>query len=86
MPVPKGYVFEHRRPVKPIGSTLLGDRIKQERFRMGFKLYEFARLTGIDQSTLSRVENAGMVPGWERMIRIAQVLDCSLDWLAGLED
>jgi transcriptional regulator with XRE-family HTH domain len=73
----------HRRSHER-GATPLGDRIKQMRLQREFGLYEFARLVGTDSSVIARIENKGAKPQWETAVAIAQVLECSLDWLAGM--
>jgi transcriptional regulator with XRE-family HTH domain len=74
------------RPGKEQGKTALGDRLKQERLRRGFKLNEFADLVGVAPCRITAIENRGTKPSLDTAIAMAQVLDCTLDWLAGLED
>jgi XRE family transcriptional regulator, fatty acid utilization regulator len=69
-----------------IGKGVLGQRLKAERLRREWSLNEFADATGLDQSNLSSYENRGVLPKLPALIRIATVLDCSIDWLVGLED
>jgi transcriptional regulator with XRE-family HTH domain len=68
------------------GFGALGQRMKAERIRMGFQVRAFAAETGIDQAQITSYENRGVVPSLMNLIAIAKALDCSLDWLCGLED
>jgi len=78
-----GKAYSH--PGKEKGVTPFGDRLKQERLRRGFGVVEFAGLVGIHHSVVARLENTKCKPGWETAVAIAQVLECSLDYLAGME-
>jgi transcriptional regulator with XRE-family HTH domain len=73
----------HSRTAK--GKTSFGDRLKQERLRRGFGLREFADLVGISHTQVTGTENRGVLPRLDTLIAMAEVLDCSLDFLAGLE-
>lgn len=75
----------YSRPGKERGSTPLGDRLKQERLRRGFGLSEFARMIGISEFSITAIENRGAIPRLDTAVALAQVLDCSLDWLSGIE-
>lgn len=67
------------------GATPFGDRLKKMRVQRDIGLVEFARLVGIHYSAVARMENQGVKPGWDTAVAIAQVLECSLDYLAGME-
>lgn len=72
---------------KKVGSTPLGDRLKQERIRRGYKSIKvFAHVVGVSHTQLSGIENRGRVPRVSSLIAICKVLDCSTDWLLGLEE
>ncbi|MNW12957.1 helix-turn-helix protein [compost metagenome] len=47
---------------------------------------EFARRTGINRSMLNKYEHGIQKPAMDNLIAMARTLDCSLDWLCGLED
>lgn len=68
------------------GSTPFGDRLKQARRERGMGPDTFASRVGIATSMLTGYENRGRKPRIDTLIAMAQVLDCSLDWLCGLED
>jgi len=69
---------------KSTGSTPIGDRIKQERFRRDITLQELCDAAGICPATLTSIENRGGVPSLATLIKIAAALDCTLDFLAGV--
>jgi transcriptional regulator with XRE-family HTH domain len=56
----------------------LGERIKQLRKTKGLTLVEVARKTGIDQATLSRIENEKMTGTLDSHMRIAGALGLGL--------
>jgi transcriptional regulator with XRE-family HTH domain len=68
------------------GCPGVGERLKSERIRRGFKVYDFAAAIGVDQVTLTGIENRGVDTKVSILMRCAEVLDCSMDWLCGLED
>lgn len=76
--------FSHRG--KEHGSTPFGERLKQERLRRGFSLLDFAEKVGCDVCQITGAENRGVTPKFWTIVAMAQVLDCSIDYLAGLED
>lgn len=72
---------------KSDGSTPLGDRLKKERNRRGFSnLNNFAKSVNMSVYSITAIENRGAAPHVHNLIKIAQVLECSTDWLLGLED
>jgi len=62
---------------------LLGSRIRQWRQRRHLSQSELAERSGVTQSTLSNYENGKREPAVSILIHIAEVLDVSLDELAG---
>jgi transcriptional regulator with XRE-family HTH domain len=70
---------------KKEGYGEFGKRLKDERIRMGYKISEFADAVGVNQTAISGYENRGCMPKFDIVIAMARVLDCSLDWLAGIE-
>lgn len=71
---------------KPDGATPFGDRLKKERKRRGFSLNQFCAKTGASTCTITAIENRGAHPKVPLLIAIAEVLECSTDWLLGLEE
>lgn len=68
------------------GITLIGDRLKKERKRRGHSLHGFCLLTGMTDCSVTAIENRGAMPSVKNLIIIANVLECSTDWLLGLEE
>jgi transcriptional regulator with XRE-family HTH domain len=68
------------------GFGSFGARLKAERIRRGFTIDKFSELTGISISSITALENRGVEPRMCALKALAQALDCSMDWLAGLED
>lgn len=60
-------------------------RLKQARKDAGFTQAVFANRIGINQSSYAQYENGGREPSLDRLVKIAKVLNCSTDWLLGLE-
>jgi transcriptional regulator with XRE-family HTH domain len=76
----------YSHPGKEVGSTPFGARLKAERIRRGFQVRAFADLVGCCHTQITGAENRGVMPNFDTIIAIAQVLECSIDWLAGIED
>jgi len=64
-----------------------GNRVKQKRQELNMKQYEFASRIGITPQTLNKYENTNgeknKMPSFEVIIKIAEQLNVSLDWLCG---
>lgn len=68
------------------GKGEFGKRLKDERIRRGFRLERFAAEVGVDHTAISGYENRGCEPKLSILVEMARVLDCSLDYLCGLEE
>ena len=68
------------------GSTPFGDRLKTARRERGMTATQFAERVGVPICNITAYENRGVKPRFDSLIAIAQVLDCSLDWLCGLSE
>lgn len=68
------------------GVGEFGQRLKEERIRRGFKVDEFADLVGCASSQVTGAENRGVTPRFWTVVAMAKVLECSIDWLAGVEE
>jgi transcriptional regulator with XRE-family HTH domain len=79
-----GKTYSHKRTA--IGVGLLGKRLKTERMRRGWTVLNFSVACDIHPCTLTGYENRGVYPTLRNAITIATVLECSIDWLVGLED
>jgi transcriptional regulator with XRE-family HTH domain len=71
---------------KQEGSTPFGDRLKRERMRRNMTVLELADFAGLDYSTLCTIENRGVLPRIDTLAKVAVALDCTTDFLLGLED
>ena len=61
-------------------------RLKDLRKERGFTQVKMQMLTGIDQSDYSKIEAGKRYYTFEQCKRIAQALNTSMDYLAGLTD
>jgi transcriptional regulator with XRE-family HTH domain len=68
------------------GHGAFGSRLKEERKRRRFQIMQFASMVGVAPSQITAWENRGVLPSLTSAIQVARELDCSLDWLCGLED
>jgi transcriptional regulator with XRE-family HTH domain len=66
---------------------MLGKRLRERREQIGLSQTEVAKQTGIIQGDLSLLERGKKRALWaDTLIRLAETLGCSLDYLAGLTD
>ena len=63
-----------------------GSILKELRKEKGFTQIKIQMLTGIDQSDYSKIESGKRYYTFEQCKRIAQALNTSMDYLAGLTD
>ena len=61
-------------------------RLKELRKEKGYSQTKMQMLTGIDQSDYSKLETGKRLFTFSQCVRIAEVLDTSMDYLAGLTD
>jgi len=61
-------------------------RLKELRKARGYTQVKMQMLTGIDQSDYSKIESGTRYYTFEQCKRIAQALETSMDYLAGLTD
>ncbi len=79
-------------PLMPIGQiaiiylVMIVTRLKELRIKRGYTQTKMQMLTGIDQSDYSKIETGKRFLSFEQCRRIAQALDTSMDYLAGLTD
>lgn len=62
------------------------NRLKDLRKERGYTQVKMQRLTGIDQSDYSKIEQGKRYYTFEQCKRIAKALNTSMDYLAGLTD
>ena len=64
------------------GTALpLGDRLKQLRGEHGWSQADLAAKIGTDPGQISRYENGRMTPSAEAVVRLAEILDVTTDYL-----
>lgn len=61
-------------------------RFEQMLQEKGLTAYKVSKATGIAQATLSDWKNGKSVPKLDKMIKIAELLDVSLEWLQGVSE
>ena len=61
-------------------------RLRELRKERGYTQIKMQMLTGIDQSDYSKIESGKRYYTFEQCRRIAQALNTSMDYLAGLTD
>lgn len=66
--------------VQEIPATL-GKRVAQMRDRRGWKQKELAEASGLSVTFISEIENDRRAPGTEALLRVAEALGTSLDYL-----
>lgn len=59
----------------------LGERLKQLRQERGWSQADLATKVGTDPGQISRYENGKMTPSAEAVVRLAEVLDVTTDYL-----
>ena len=65
----------------------LGKRLRERREQAGFSQTDVAKQTGIIQRDLSLLERGKKHALWAAtLLRLAEALECSLDYLAGRTD
>ena len=65
---------------------MIMSRLKDLRKERGYTQVKMQMLTGIDQSDYSKIESGKRYYTFEQCKRIAQALETSMDYLAGLTD
>lgn len=59
----------------------IGERIKKRRKKLGLTQPQIKELTGISSGTMSDIENGKALPAAPSLIKLSQVLTCSIDWI-----
>lgn len=63
--------------------SIFGDNIKRLRKNKGLKQQELEEILGIKRNSYSDWENGKTEPRFENLVKLADLLDVSLDWLFG---
>jgi transcriptional regulator with XRE-family HTH domain len=66
--------------------TTFAQRLRQARKERGMKVGELAERCNMAFSAFKEYECGRRLPRLDKFVVIAEVLDCSLDFLAGLEE
>lgn len=64
---------------------ILAKRLRERRTELGLTQLKIADRVGIDRTTYCRYERGCVDPSLDVLRSLAQVLDCSADWLLGVE-
>lgn len=67
--------LSRRISLRELPQTELGLEIRTRRYREGWTLAEFARKTGLELTSLSKIEKGHRIPGRKSLERIARVLE-----------
>ncbi len=62
-------------------QRIIGNRIKSRRHQLGLTLEEIDKRTGIRHGTLSKIERGQINVSAEKLYKISQALDVTVDWL-----
>ncbi len=60
-------------------------RLKELRLKKGLTQTELGEKVGVKQNTFTNWENGKREPNFENLIKLADLLEVSLDWLFGRE-
>ena len=64
----------------------LGSRIREARTRLGISIPQLEIALPVSEKLVMRWEHGRITPSAHSIVRLAQVLEVSADWLLGLED
>lgn len=64
-------------------ENILKDRIKEERLNLGLNQNELASKLGLTNKSISRYEKGDRQPDYETLSKLADIFDCSIDYLLG---
>lgn len=64
-------------------KKIVSERIRKERENKGLSQLELAEFLGISNTTLSQYENAQRMPSDDVKIKLAEIFDCTVDYLLG---
>lgn len=63
----------------------VGIRVRQRRKELGLRQEDVAKAMSRNVNTVSGIENGKYMASFPQAVILAAVLDCSLDWLAGVK-
>lgn len=73
-------------PAQTENPTVFNARLTQARQDMGYTQQRFADALGVPRNTLSGYESTSKEPRYELLVRMAEQLGVSTDWLLGRTD
>lgn len=65
--------------------TIFTERLKELRLKKGLTQTELGEKVGVKQNTFTNWEKGKREPSFENLIKLADLLEVSLDWLFGRE-
>ncbi|CAG6229746.1 Cro/CI family transcriptional regulator [Streptococcus pneumoniae] len=65
--------------------TIFTERLKKLRLKKGLTQTELGEKVGVKQNTFTNWEKGKREPSFENLIKLADLLEVSLDWLFGRE-
>lgn len=65
--------------------TIFTERLKELRLKKGLTQTELGEKVGVKQNTFTNWEKGNREPSFENLIKLADLLEVSLDWLFGRE-
>jgi repressor LexA len=65
---------------------VFAERLKRQRMRQGMNQLELSEAAGVPYQVISRLEHGHQSLYMERLAKLAEILETSLDYLAGLTD
>ena len=64
---------------------VLGERLREQRVKQGRTQQWMADCLMVDRTTYTKYERGQVDPSLGNLCRLAEILDCSVDWLLGRE-
>lgn len=65
--------------------TIFTERLKEQRKKNNLTQKKLADILGVSQGSYANWENGKREPSFENLIKLADLLEVSLDWLFGRE-
>lgn len=64
-----------------LDTKAIGERIKLRRAELNLKQTDVKAYVGISSGNLSDIENGNRTPAMKTLIKLSDVLQCSIDWI-----
>ena len=74
---------EHREKVERV--IAIGKHLRQLRVDRGFSADDFAKSIGVSVSSMRSWENGYSIPTWDKLVKLADILDTTIDHILGRE-